>query len=67
MRIVNDFSNDGFKPMAGCVCSAHHNNKTEVRGAWDPIIRCKRSCYGEDNRDANKYCAKHETYKGKGE
>lgn len=44
MRIVNDFSNNGFKPMAGCVCSTHHN-KTEVRGAWDPIIRCKKSCF----------------------
>lgn len=62
MRVIDDFSNRGnIEPNAGCICNRELDNHTDVRGWWDPIIRCKASCIGETNKNANKNCAKTET------
>ncbi|MBU5426001.1 hypothetical protein KQI41_06190 [Tissierella pigra] len=62
MRIIDDFSNNGnITPNAGCICNGQLDNQADTKGWWDPIIRCKASCIGKENRDGNKNCAKEET------
>lgn len=62
MRVIDDFSNsDNVTPRAGCICNKQLDNHKDTRGLWEPPIRCKASCIGVANRDANKNCASEET------